>query len=183
MSTIYCAEGVLGFWFDEIDSKSWWVKDPQFDVMLQERFSPLYHQAKQGELAHWRENEFGRLAEIIVLDQFTRNMFRDTPAAFATDPLALVLVQEAIALNLDDRLPQTQRNFLYMPFMHSESKVIHAGALSLFEEKTSKETLQFELHHKAIIDQFGRYPHRNEILGRVSSDEEVAFLQNPGSSF
>ena len=124
-----------------------------------------------------------RLAEIIVLDQFSRNMHRGTPSAFANDAMALVLAQEAVAAAADQALNATQRSFMYLPFMHSESKLIHQSAEALYRALGQDNNLQFELRHKAIVDRFGRYPHRNAVLGRESSAEEIAFLAQPGSSF
>jgi uncharacterized protein (DUF924 family) len=125
----------------------------------------------------------GRLAEIIVLDQFSRNMYRDSARAFVTDPLALVLAQEAVRQSADKQLTPLQRTFLYMPYMHSESLLIHGYALALFTANDIEESLEFERRHMAIIEKFGRYPHRNELLGRTSTTEELAFLQQPGSGF
>lgn len=125
----------------------------------------------------------GRLAEIIVLDQLSRNLYRNSPLAFAQDALALALAQEAITLKLDAALPPIQRSFLYMPFMHSESKLIHQYALKLFEDLGNPINLDFEQRHKVIIDRFGRYPHRNQVLGRNSSQEELDFLTQPNSHF
>ena len=174
---------VIDFWFDEIDNKQWWVKDIEFDRMVIERFAELHRQAIACELFAWRENVSGRLAEIIVLDQFSRNMFRDQAQAFASDGLALVLAQEAVALGIDKELPPSQRSFLYMPFMHSESKLIHEYAVKLFSAPGLENNYEFELKHKVIIDQFGRYPHRNAILRRESTQEEIEFLKQPGSGF
>ncbi len=174
---------LIKFWFEEIDPKQWWRKDEQFDRQLVERFSELHRRAACCELFEWRSSATGRLAEIIVLDQFSRNMFRDTPAAFACDPLALALAQEAIGSKADRSLSQSERVFLCMPFMHSESLRIHDIAETLFENIGSKDNLDFELRHKTIIERFGRFPHRNAILGRVSSAEEIEFLSTPGSSF
>ena len=123
------------------------------------------------------------MAEIIVLDQFSRNIYRDTPASFAQDTMALTLAQEMIALKMDQNLKPEQRSFLYLPFMHSESKIIHEHALKLFENLGNPINLEFEQKHKAIIDRFGRYPHRNEILGRTSTAEEIEFLKQPGHHF
>jgi len=139
--------------------------------------------ASQAELWSWRSNAEGRLAEIIVLDQFSRNLYRDSPRAFAQDALALALAQEAISLKLDQQLSPEQRSFLYMPFMHSESQIIHEFALKLFQRLGNPENLDFEKKHKIIIERFGRYPHRNQILGRQSSAEELEFLTQPNSSF
>ena len=125
----------------------------------------------------------GRLAEILVLDQFSRNVYRDTPRAFAQDALALALAQELVASGQDRSLPLAQRSFAYMPYMHSESALVHAQAVELFSQPGLEDTLRFELRHKEIIDRFGRYPHRNALLGRESSPEELTFLSEPGLGF
>lgn len=176
-------QDVLSFWFEETDAKSWWRADDTFDELIRQRFGELLESAARGELYAWRETARGRLAEIIVLDQFSRNVFRGTPRAFAQDPTALVLAQEAIATGADQQLDATERSFLYLPFMHSESALIHAVAEKLYRDHAPQGNYQFELRHKAIIDRFGRYPHRNAILGRPSTPEELEFLQQPGSSF
>jgi uncharacterized protein (DUF924 family) len=174
---------ILKFWFDELSPKQWWVKDPVLDRQIADRFGNLLLAASRCELFSWRENASGRLAEIIVLDQFSRNIHRDTPLSFAADPLALVLAQEAIRSRSDQELEPTKRAFLYMPYMHSESKVIHEEAVKLFNQPGLEYNLDFEYKHKAIIDRFGRYPHRNKILGRTTTPEEAEFLKGPGSSF
>lgn len=176
-------EAVLDFWFREIPESAWWEKNATFDATLRQRFGELYHAATRGELFVWRDSITGRLAEIIVLDQFSRNLFRDQAAAFAFDSMALVLSQEAVRSGRAGELPPKQRAFLYMPFMHSESAALHEVALQLFAEPGMAFNLDFEKRHKAIIDRFGRYPHRNAVLGRASTPEETAFLQTPGSSF
>ena len=139
--------------------------------------------AARCELFAWRATPEGRLAEIVVLDQFSRNVWRDTPRAFAQDALALALAQELVASGQDRSLPVAQRRFAYMPYMHSESALIHGQAVALFSQPGLEDNLRFEHAHKAIIDRFGRYPHRNAILGRESTAEELAFLSGPGSSF
>ncbi len=174
---------VLQFWFAEITPAQWWKVDPAFDRVIADRFSELHTQAARGELFEWRVQPRGRLAEVIVLDQFSRNMHRGTPQAFSVDPLALVLAQEAVAAQADLALSPEERAFLYMPYMHSESRLIHQVAERLFRENAPKHNHDFELRHQAIIDRFGRYPHRNAILGRASTPEELAFLAEPGSSF
>ncbi len=174
---------ILKFWFEEIDEALWWKKDDDFDRLIGERFGALHAQAKRCELFAWRQTPEGRLAEVIVLDQFSRNMFRGLPGSFASDPLALALAQEAVAVGADSALPDRQRNFLYMPFMHSESLVIHEVAVALFQKSGNEKMLSFELKHKALIDRFGRYPHRNAILGRASTAEETEYLQQPGAGF
>lgn len=174
---------IINFWYTQIPSRNWFIKDPAFDTMLKRRFNGIHQQAVAGELVHWRQKPLGKLAEIIVLDQFSRNMFRDTPNAFSHDSQALVLAQSAIEQGADLGLLPKQKSFLYMPFMHSESAAIHQQAVTLFNQPGLEENHKFELKHKAIIDQFGRYPHRNEILGRYSTQEELVFLSQPGSSF
>jgi uncharacterized protein (DUF924 family) len=177
------ADEVLRFWFEEIDPKQWWRKDADFDAQVRERFGALLEQAARCELWAWRSTPEGRLAEVLVLDQFSRNAWRDTPRAFAQDALALALAQEAVAGGHDQALPPARRAFLYMPYMHSESARVHEEALRLFATPELAFNLDFERRHKAIVDRFGRYPHRNAVLGRASTAEELAFLAEPGSSF
>ncbi len=174
---------VLTFWFEEIKPEQWWSKNDQFDQLITDRFSQLHQQATQCELFHWRSHAQGRLAEIIVLDQFSRNIYRDDHRAFSSDPLALALAQEAVCCGSDKALSVQESSFLYLPYMHSESAHIHQTAVTLYQREGLENNLAFELQHKKIIDQFGRYPHRNEILGRISTPDELAFLQQPGSSF
>lgn len=174
---------IIKFWFEEISQTQWWKKDVQFDQLIANRFSEVHGQASRCELYQWRDTAEGRLAEIIVLDQFSRNIYRNSPLSFATDSLALALAQEAIRSGADKSVPEAMRSFFYMPFMHSESAAIHEEAVSLYEAYGNEGNLKFELRHKAIIDRFGRYPHRNEILGRDSTAEEIEFLSQPGSSF
>lgn len=174
---------VLDFWFSELQPKQWFVKDEALDKQIADRFLATYHQATQGELFTWRDSMEGRLAEIIVLDQFSRNMFRSDAQCFKFDSLALVLAQEASIRPEAQELPPQKRAFLYMPYMHSESLVVHEEAVCLFSEPGLESNLEFEYKHKKIIERFGRYPHRNEILGRTSTPEELAFLKESGSSF
>ena len=174
---------VLSFWFEETAPKQWWQKDAGFDALIAERFAKLHARAAACELWQWRETPRGRLAEIIVLDQFSRNIFRDRPEAFACDALALALSQEAVAQGDDQPLEAIERSFLYMPYMHSESAAVHEEAVKLYKHNGLEDNYDFELKHKAIIDRFGRYPHRNAVLGRDSTPEEMEFLKQPGSSF
>ena len=177
------SEQVIDFWFEEIDSKSWFKKDDAFDQLLKDRFFETLQRASRAELYTWRESAEGRLAEIIVLDQFSRNLYRGSELAFASDPLALALAQEAVAQGCDRELSSEKRTFLYMPYMHSESLMIHDIAVELFTDLGREDNLKYEIMHKDIIERFGRYPHRNEVLGRVSTAEELEFLEQPGSSF
>lgn len=174
---------VLKFWFQDTEPAQWWKRDENFDRVIIERFSALHRSATRCELFEWRKDVRGRLAEIIVLDQFSRNMFRGSSLSFAYDALALGLSQEAVSVGADKALNPAERNFLYMPFMHSESAKIHEVAVELFRKNGIESNLDYELKHKAIIERFGRYPHRNVILGRESTLEEIEFLKQPGSSF
>jgi uncharacterized protein (DUF924 family) len=174
---------IIKFWFEKIEPASWWKKDEAFDQLIRERFTDIYQRAAKCELFEWRQHALGWLAEIIVLDQFPRNMFRDSAQAFATDSMAVILVQEAVANQVDKELTAQQKSFLYMPLMHSESALIHQTAMDLYSQPGLESNLDFEKRHKSIIDRFGRYPHRNAVLGRVSTDEEVEFLKGPESSF
>jgi uncharacterized protein (DUF924 family) len=176
-------QSVLHFWFQECSPAQWWKEDQGFDQLIIGRFSELYGRAIRCELFEWRAEPTGRLAEIIVLDQFSRNMFRGDPRSYAQDNLALALAQEAVAARADLALSPEERVFLYLPYMHSESRAIHEIAERLFRDRVPPFNYDFELRHKAIIDRFGRYPHRNSILGRNSTAEELAFLAQAGSRF
>jgi len=181
---------VLEFWFGAPGSvehgslrKCWFEKDPAFDAEIRRRFLALVDEAAAGRLDGWADRPEGLLALIVLLDQFPRNLFRDTPRAFAHDAMALVLAQELVAGGHDRALPPAQRAFAYMPYMHSESRLVHTQAVQLFAQPGLEGNLAFALQHQAIIERFGRYPHRNAVLGRASSDEELAFLREPGSAF
>ena len=174
---------ILQFWFTELTPNKHFAKDAALDEAIRTRFGATLEAAARCELFAWRTTPEGRLAEVLVLDQFSRNVWRDTPRAFAQDPLALVLAQELVASGGDATLPPAQRSFAYMPYMHSESALVHAQAVQLMSQPGLEDTLRFELRHQAIIHRFGRYPHRNAILGRPSTPEELAFLAEPGSSF
>ena len=175
-------EEIIRFWFEEIAPSQWWSRDESFDRALNSRFGATHEAATRCELYDWRESPLGRLAEVIVLDQFSRNLYRDDPRSFASDPLALCLAQEAVRIGADQALPQAQRAFLYMPFLHSESARIHEWALALFGSLENQANLNYERKRKAVIDIFGRYPHRNRILGRSSTPEELEFLSRKESS-
>lgn len=186
---------VLDFWFDTDNEPYWFEKNENFDQQIHDKFGKIWQAARHGECASWRYSDkqtgfnnsvinlAGRLAEIIVLDQFSRNLCRDQADAFAQDGMALVLAQEAIHQPHFNNLPKEWRRFTIMPFMHSESLAIHERYLTLFEQLDDETTLDFEHRHLDIIKQFGRYPHRNDVLDRESTDEEEIFLQQPNSSF
>ena len=153
------ARSVLHFLFTELTPKDHFVKDPALDETIRTRFGVTLEGAARCELFAWRATPEGRLAEVLVLDQFSRNVYRDTPRAFAQDPLALALAQELVASGQDRNLPLAQRSFAYMPYMHSESALVHAQAVALFDQPGMEDTLRFELRHQAIIERFGHYPH------------------------
>jgi uncharacterized protein (DUF924 family) len=176
-------DDVLAFWFVESGPAKWWSPDPAFDEAIRRRFGELHARASQGELYAWRATPRGRLAEIVVLDQFSRNLFRGSARAFAQDLAALALAQEAVSAGALPALQPVERAFLLLPYMHSESRAIHAVAERLYREFAPADNLDFELRHKEIVDRFGRYPHRNAALGRASTPEEIEFLRQPGSSF
>jgi uncharacterized protein (DUF924 family) len=175
-------DDVLDFWFAPANEPGWWHRSDAFDAEVASRFGALHEAAVRCELWPWRASAEGRLAEIVVLDQFSRNLHRDSARAFAADPLALALAQEAVAAGVHRALDPRRRVFLLMPYMHSESRAIHEQALLLFADCPAGN-LDYERQHKAIVDRFGRYPHRNAVLGRASTPEEIAFLKTPGSSF
>ncbi|WP_457809037.1 DUF924 family protein [Kushneria sp. EE4] len=190
-------DDVLTFWFETLSPGQWFRRDDALDATITTRFGALLAAARQGELAHWRDSssgsgnddgnhhqsDRGRLAEIIVIDQFSRNVYRNEARAFSHDPQALVLAQEAVRLGCDERLVLKERPFLYMPWMHSESLIVHRDAVRLFGQPGLERHLDVEHRHLAILERFGRYPHRNDALGRHSTPEELAFLTTPGSSF
>ena len=176
-------EEVLSFWFNETDPAQRWKKDAAFDQLIAERFTALLESAARCELYAWRLTPQGRLAEIIVLDQFSRNIYRNQPAAFAHDAVALALAQAAVEAGALTDLSPDRRQFLLMPYMHSESLAIHDAAATLFNNHCEAATIEFAKRHRDIIARFGRYPHRNAILDRPSTAEELDFLQAPGSSF
>ncbi len=157
---------ILTFWFHEIEPKRWWKKDKKFDELLRYRFLNIYYDAINSKLKSWRISEKGRLAEIIVIDQFSRNLFR-----------------ELIHLKLHQKLNKNEKIFTFMPFMHSEIFEDQIISLSLYSNLGIKENFRSALKHFNIIRKFGRFPHRNKILNRKSTEEELAFLTTPGSSF
>ena len=175
MDTNEWVDDVLGFWFDELEPRDWYASSPELDARIEERFGArLEHLiAHPFEVAR---DARAALAAVIVLDQFSRNVFRGTGRAFTQDAAALSIARDAISLGLDRQLTEPQRQFLYMPFMHSESLEVHAISIELFKGILGGENLKWAVEHKEIIEQFGRYPHRNAALGRESTPEELAYL-------
>lgn len=168
---------ILHFWFKTLDEDEWFRQNETVDKTIKERFLNVHKAVHGGKTSVWRTSPQGALAEVIVLDQFSRNMFRDTAEMFAYDALALARAEEALEKGFDIALPKQMRAFLYMPYMHSESRDVHTKALALFESLGDAGYLKYEHLHKKIIDRFGRYPHRNNILGRTSTEEERTFLE------
>lgn len=167
-------QDVLDFWFSELDRAQWFKQSDDNDRVIRERFETTYFAVLNGETDSWRATAEGRLAEIIVLDQFARNIFRGTSQAFAADPVALVLAQELVRRKDHLSFDVDRRTFACMPFMHSESAIVHEQALIVFADLPS---LNYEKAHKDVIDRFGRYPHRNEAMGRESTEDEIAWMQ------
>ena len=189
------ARAVLDFWFGAPGSATdgkpraeWFRKSDAFDREIERRFAPLIERALAGGLRDWDAQPQSALARILLLDQFTRNVYRDTPRAFAGDSLALAAARALVASGADRALPAQQRAFAYLPFEHAEDLALQDESLRLFtrldaEAEGFEGSLDYARRHHAIIERFGRFPHRNEILGRRSTPEELAFLEEPGSSF
>ncbi len=176
-------QDIINFWFNEQNEANWFKSSDKFDREIEDKFGELYRESKSQLGVEWSETAVGMLAAVILFDQLPRNLFRDSPDAFASDALALQYAKKAISLGLDAQLTAEQNQFLYMPFMHSEDKAVQEECIALYETLNRPGNLEFAIKHKAIIDRFGRYPHRNKALGRESTPEEIAFLKEPGSSF
>jgi uncharacterized protein (DUF924 family) len=196
MDKIMKAQDVLDFWFGAPGSEAaagprreWFVKDDAFDEQIRQRFGAAISQAVAGGLREWDEaGPPGTLARILVLDQFTRNAHRNTPGAFEGDTLALAAARQLADSGAHKSLPPLQRAFVYMPFEHAEDARMQERAVELFTELAAEhagfgEMLDYAHRHRGVIARFGRFPHRNEILGRASTPEEIEFLRQPGSRF
>lgn len=195
-------DSILGFWFgDELDEAAvaaelaslWWSKEPAMDAEIRRRFESLVIAAGVGELEQWRSSIRGRLALVLLTDQFPRSIYRGTPAAFAFDAIARSLCLESLADGSDRKLRPIERVFLYLPLEHSESLDDQDRSVELFRALAAEveprltpmfeDYLDYALRHRAIVERFGRFPHRNAILARPSTPAEIAFLEEPGSSF
>jgi uncharacterized protein (DUF924 family) len=172
---------ILNFWFSKENNTKWFIKSEDFDSLIIKKFSTIYNKAAHGNLESWEETSDGILALIIILDQFPRNMFRTSTQSFATDAKALTLAKGAIAKGMDKELAAEQQRFLYMPFMHSENLKDQDISVALFAK--DKMSYNYAVRHREIIQKFGRFPHRNNLLGRKSTKEEIDFLETPDSSF
>ena len=186
---------VLDFWFlpagapgHNAPRREWFRKDAAFDAEIRSRFGPLIDAALDGGLRDWDAHPQGALARILLLDQFTRNAFRDTPQAFAGDALALAAARALVGAGSDRALAPIERWFAYLPFEHAEDPAMQAQSVALFQQQHEEtgafaETLDYACRHRDVIARFGRFPHRNAILGRASTPEEAEFLKQPGSRF
>ena len=174
---------VLAFWFEELTPDDWFGGGDEVDARIRERFLALHESLRDEVPESWRTTARGMLAAVIALDQFPRNLYRGSREAFAADPAALALAEEAVERGLDRAMSKDERKFLYLPFEHSEDPVVQARSVELFATLEDEDTLGYALRHQEIIDRFGRFPHRNEVLGRESTPEELEFLTEPDSSF
>ncbi len=196
------AAAVLDFWFGDLDEHglsapevvaTWWTKDDEFDNSIRERFGELHKQASSGELDSWLADDESAFALLIVLDQFSRNLFRNSPRMVSQDTAAIAIARELIQRGADKRFPAAWRGFAYLPFEHSESIEDQTRSVALFEAmrdesagpaaKAAQAQVEFAIKHQVIIERFGRFPHRNAFLNRESTAEEIEFLEQPGSSF
>jgi uncharacterized protein (DUF924 family) len=185
---------ILDFWFGREGKEgygefreAWFIKDPEFDREIRDRFESIYEEAAAGRLEHWKDEAQSCLALIILLDQFPRNMFRGDPKTYATDDKAREAARHAVEHAYDRELPPYGRLFVYLPFEHSEDLEDQRFSVELFRglaaDIGSEELLDYAVRHLEIIERFGRFPHRNEILGRATTPEEAEFLRGPDSSF
>ena len=174
------AEDVLRFWFTELQPQDWFSGSAQVDDAIRSRFSQLYRALQASPLLPSSLDARALLAAVIVFDQFPRNLFRKSAAAYATDARAQELARHAVATGKDRSLKEQERHFLYMPFMHSESRELQAESVRLFTQ-ISEDGLKWARHHQGIVERFGRFPHRNALLGRTSTPEEIEFLKTEPS--
>ncbi len=175
---------VLRFWFEELTPEQHWKRDSAVDADIARRFGDLNQEAARGGCDKWQDSSDGALALVITLDQFTRNLFRDSPDAWANDPKALAIAQAAVDAGLDQQQPELRRFFFYLPFEHSEELAVQERCMELFSSLDLPASHMAAVHrHHEIIERFGRFPHRNAVLGRESTAEEIAFLKEPNSAF
>ncbi len=180
---IVSPDDVLTFWFEELSERDWYNSTPSLDAQILRRFRPTHLALARSVEPHWRADPSSRLAAVIVLDQLPRNMYRATPLAFATDGLARREARMAIAGGADRLVHGRQRPFFYLPFEHSEALEDQEYSVRLFSDLPDAQLLDYAVRHRDIVARFGRFPHRNEFLGRETTEEEVRFLQLPGSRF
>lgn len=182
MKTVEYQE-ILDFWFDEKHIPLQFAENNEFDELIRSRFLDTWKAGAEGLLVGWRDTIKGRLAEIIVLDQFSRNLFRNDVRTYTQDKMAIALAQEALFHPNYDELSVMEKKFILLPFMHSESLGLHAWALPYFEEMNDEGTLYFEVKHREILEHFGRYPYQNDDLGRPSTEEEIEWLKEKDGNY
>ena len=170
------AQQIVDFWYSDRVRPLWFNSTAAFDEELRQDYFGLYQDARDGRLKNWEDSAIGSLALAIILDQFPLNMFRGQAESFATESEAVRIAHHAVELNFDQQLEQQYRVFLYMPFMHSENMIHQDLAVELFEKAGLENNLKFAIHHREIVRRFGRFPHRNAILGRESTEQEQAYL-------
>ncbi len=170
---------ILNFWFDESSSKRWFNSTPEFDSLISKKYQNLWKQAAGGALDSWQTTHLGSLSLVIILDQFPLNMFRGTPKSFSTESNAIAVTHNAITKGFDLQLEAIQLPFLYMPLMHSENLDDQNYSVRLFEQAGLEANLRFAKHHQSIIKTYGRFPHRNKILNRTSTTDELNYLSSP----
>lgn len=170
---------ILEFWFSDAVRKRWFDSSPEFDGQLKQRFLAVWEAAARGDLSDWEATAEGALALVIVLDQFPLNMFRGRPESFATEAASRAVAERAIARGLDRQLDKSAQGFLYIPFMHSESLSDQDRSVALYEAAGLDDNLKWARHHREIVRRFGRFPHRNAVLGRASTPQEQAYLDAP----
>lgn len=174
------ADAVLTFWFEDHGQDDWFGGKPEFDAEIATAFDATHAAVAKGEAWTWRTTPQGRLAEIIVLDQFSRQLFRRRPEAFAQDGMALALAQEMVAKGLDRDFAQPRRGFIYLPYMHAESRLVQAESVRLYQALGDAEQLDYAIKHRDTVERFGRFPFRNAALGRDSTAEEKAYMAEMG---
>ena len=176
-------EEVLVFWFEELSPEQWFKKDAVVDAAVRAKFSTLYEELAGNGGQTWTDSPRGCLAAVIVLDQFPRNLYRDDRRAYTTDAVALTIAKSAVHRGFDEALSMHERKFLFMPFQHCEDVTDQNVSVELFSSLGDPKALEYAIRHKDVVERFGRFPHRNAALGRMSTPEELEFLTQPGSSF
>jgi uncharacterized protein (DUF924 family) len=171
-------DSILDFWFSARVRPLWFKSTPEFDAEVRQRFAGTWQSAQRGELRAWEDSANGALALVIVLDQFPLNMYRGRPESFATEAAARAVARHAIARGFDNALDNSRRGFLYLPFMHSEQLSDQDYSVQLFAQPGMEDALKWAQHHRDIVQRFGRFPHRNSLLGRTSSAAELAYLES-----
>lgn len=171
-------QAIINFWFSEDVKANWFNATPEFDQSLKDQFQPAWESAKSGQLKHWQDSAEGALALVIILDQLPLNMFRAQPESFSTEAMSREVAAHSIEQGFDQQLPDQQKAFLYLTYMHSEDLADQDRSIELFEQAGLTDNVKWAKHHRDIVKRFGRFPHRNAILGRKSSQAEIDYLNS-----